>query len=127
MTAHETINQHVAQAAAIPGPVPALRRFRPGVITDWHFGLLALVYVRQSTPQRILDHRESRERQYALVNHAIAVGWPKDRILVIDDDQGLTGTTAEHRSGFHRILAEVTMEHVGLMLDLSISQLSTAE
>ena len=124
MTAHETINQHAAQAAAIPGPVPALRRFRPGLITDWHLGLLAIIYVRQSTPQQILDHRESRERQYALVNHAIALGWPKDRILVIDDDQGLTGTTAEHRSGFHRILAEVTMEHVGLILGIEMSRLA---
>ena len=124
MTAHETINQHAAQAAATPGPVPALRRFRPGLITDWHLGLLAIVYVRQSTPQQIIDHRESRERQYALVNHAIALGWPKDRILVIDDDQGLTGTTAEHRSGFHRILAEVTMEHVGLILGIEMSRLA---
>jgi len=124
VTAHETINQHAAQAAATPGPVPALRRFRPGLITDWHLGLLAIVYVRQSTPQQILDHRESRERQYALVNHAIALGWPKDRILVIDDDQGLTGTTAEHRSGFHRILAEVTMEHVGLILGIEMSRLA---
>ena len=92
-----------------------MRRARPGLITDWHLGLLAIVYIRQSTPQQILDHRESRERQYALVNYAVALGWPRDRVLIIDDDQGLSGKTAENRSGFHRILAEVTMEHVGLI------------
>src|SRR5262249_38283716 len=49
---------------------------------------------------------------------------PVDRILVIDDDQGLTGKTAEHRGGFHRILAEVTMEHVGLILGIEMSRLA---
>ena len=108
----------------MPAQLPALRRVRPGLITDWHLGLLAIVYIRQSTPQQILDHRESRERQYALVNYAVALGWPSDRILIIDDDQGLSGKTAENRSGFHRILAEVTMEHVGLILGIEMSRLA---
>ena len=107
-----------------PSTILAVRRVRPGLITDWHLGLLAMVYIRQSTPQQILDHRESRERQYALVNYALALGWPRDRILIIDDDQGLSGTTAENRSGFHRILAEVTMEHVGLILGIEMSRLA---
>ena len=107
-----------------PSTIPAVRRVRPGLITDWHLGLLAIVYIRQSTPQQILDHRESRERQYALVNYAVALGWPRDRVLIIDDDQGLSGTTAENRSGFHRILAEVTMEHVGLILGIEMSRLA---
>jgi DNA invertase Pin-like site-specific DNA recombinase len=59
-----------------------------------------------------------------LVNLAIALGWPRDRILIIDDDQGLSGKTAENRSGFHRILAEVTMEHVGLILGIEMSRLA---
>jgi DNA invertase Pin-like site-specific DNA recombinase len=108
----------------MPSRIPVLRRVRPGLIADWHLGLLAIVYVRQSSPQQVREHRESRERQYALVNHAIALGWPKDRILVIDDDQGVTGRTAEHRSGFHRIVAEVTMEHVGLILGIDMSRLA---
>src|SRR5271156_7093867 len=116
MSARETIRPLLTatpQSVTIANPFPAVRRVRPGLITDWHLGLLAIVYIRQSSPQQILDHRESRERQYALVNYAIALGWPRDRILIIDDDQGLSGKTAENRSGFHRILAEVTMEHVG--------------
>jgi hypothetical protein len=47
-------------------------------------GLLGIVYVRQSSAQQIRDHRESRERQYALVNLPMALGWPRDRILIID-------------------------------------------
>ena len=127
MSALETISPLLTatpQSVTIANPFPAVRRVRPGLITDWHLGLLAIVYIRQSSPQQILDHRESRERQYALVNYAVALGWPSDRVLVIDDDQGLSGTTAENRSGFHRILAEVTMEHVGLILGIEMSRLA---
>src|SRR5260370_19610386 len=127
MSTRETVRPLPAatpQPATVPTVFPAVRRARPGLITDWHLSLLAIIYIRPSPPQQILDHRESRERQYALVNHGVALGWPSDRILIIDDDQGLTGTTAEDRSGFHRILAEVTMEHVGLILGIEMSRLA---
>jgi DNA invertase Pin-like site-specific DNA recombinase len=127
MSARETVRPlptATPQPMAVHTAIPALRRARPGLITDWHLGLLAIIYIRQSTPQQILDHRESRERQYALFNFAVALGWPGDRILIIDDDQGLSGKTAENRSGFHRILAEVTMEHVGLILGIEMSRLA---
>ena len=80
---------------------------RPTRLEEWHFLRLAIVYVRQSDPQQVLNHLESRERQYALVDLAAALGWPRDRILLIDEDQGITGKTAERRTGFHRLLAEV--------------------
>ena len=127
MSARETIRPlpvATPQPLEMPSTIPAVRRLRPGLITDWHLGLLAIVYIRQSSPQQIVDHRESRERQYALVNYAVALGWPRDRVLVIDDDQGLSGTTAENRSGFHRMLAEITMEHVGLILGIEMSRLA---
>ena len=85
---------------------------------------LAVVYVRQSTPRQVLDHQESRERQYALADQAVALGWPKERVLIIDEDQGRSGKTAENRLGFHRLLAEVTMDHVGLILGLEMSRLA---
>src|SRR5271169_4296331 len=127
MIAPETIRRlpaSIPQAAPMPGMSLAMRRAKPGLITDWHLGLLAIVYIRQSSPQQVLDHRESRERQYALVNYAVALGWPSDRVLTIDDDQGLSGKTAENRSGFHRNLAEVTMEHVGLIVGIEMSRLA---
>ncbi len=127
MSARETIRSlpyATPQPVAMPNMILAARHVRPGLITDWHLGLLAIVYVRQSSPQQIRDHRESRERQYALVNYAVALGWPRDRVLIIDDDQGLSGKEAENRSGFHRILAEVTMEHVGLILGIEMSRLA---
>jgi DNA invertase Pin-like site-specific DNA recombinase len=85
---------------------------------------LAIVYVRQSSAQQVLDHGESRERQYALADYAAALGWPPDRIVVIDEDQGRSARTAAHRPGFQRLLAEVTLDHVGLILGLEISRLS---
>lgn len=98
------------------------RRFT--AINDRHLSRLAIVYVRQSNTQQIFDHQESRERQYALADHAATLGWPRDRILVIDEDQGRSGRTVEQRPGFQRLLAEVTLDHVGIVLGLEISRLS---
>jgi DNA invertase Pin-like site-specific DNA recombinase len=93
-------------------------------ILDLHLVRLAFVYVRQSDPQQVLNHRESRERQYELVELAVALGWPRDHVVIVDDDQGKTARTAVQRSGFHRILAEVTMEHVGLVLGIEMSRIA---
>ena len=68
-----------------------------------------MVYVRQSTPHQVVEHRESKARQYALADHAEALGWPRDRVLLIDEDQGQSGKSAEARAGFQRMLAEVTI------------------
>jgi DNA invertase Pin-like site-specific DNA recombinase len=100
------------------------RVLRPTKIHDQHLDHLAIVYVRQSDPQQVLNHRESRERQYALAETAAAWGWPRDRILIIDDDQGKSGRTADQRDGFQRLLAEVTMEHVGLVLGIEMSRIA---
>ncbi len=95
-----------------------------GLLTDGHRSKLAIVYVRQSTTQQIYDHQESRARQYALADYAASLGWPRERILVIDEDQGCSGRTVEQRPGFQRLLAEVTLDHVGLVLGLELSRLS---
>lgn len=109
-------------AASVPSVPPTARR--SSKILDTHCERLAVVYVRQSSPQQVLHHRESRERQYALVDHAVALGWPRERVLVIDEDQGQSGKATAQRSGFHRLLAEVAMEHIGLILGLEMSRLA---
>src|SRR5580692_7774895 len=91
-------------------------------IQPHHPDRLAVVYVRQSTIQQVAENRESTDRQYALVNRAIELGWSPDRILVIDEDQGKSGATAEGRLGFQRLLAEVGLDHVGLILGLEMSR-----
>jgi len=85
---------------------------------------LAIVYVRQSTQQQVLEHRESTARQYALADRAMALGWPKAAVEVIDEDQGHSGSSVEGRSGFQRLLAEVSADRVGLILGLEMSRLA---
>ena len=97
---------------------------RPSPLDNRHLSRLAIVYIRQSDPQQVLNHIESRERQYALVDLAVALGWPRDRVLLIDEDQGNSGKTADRRTGFHRLLAEVTMDHVGLILGIEMSRMA---
>lgn len=103
---------------------PQSRSVESTKITDGHRAKLAVVYVRQSTPQQVVENRESLARQYALADHARSLGWPTERVLVIDEDLGLSGRTADMRLGFQRLLAEVSMDHVGLVLGLEMSRLS---
>jgi DNA invertase Pin-like site-specific DNA recombinase len=112
-----------------PGPTSTEFASRPVAlrspkIFDLHLDRLAVVYVRQSDPHQVLNHRESRELQYGLVGRAADLGWSGDRVLVIDDDQGQSARTADRRGGFQRLLAEVTMEHVGLILGIEMSRLA---
>lgn len=93
-------------------------------IRDLHLSRLAVVYVRQSSPQQVLENRESRERQYALAQFAQRLGWPEERVVIIDEDQGLSGKAADNRSGFQRLMTEVSLNHVGMVLGLELSRLS---
>ena len=114
-------------APPVPPPPAPQRPYRPlgaAKIQPCHLDRLAIVYIRQSTPQQVLEHRESTERQYALADYAVALGWPAERVLVIDEDQGRSGRSAEGRPGFQHLLAEVTLDHVGLVLGLEMSRLA---
>ena len=91
---------------------------------DYHLQRLAIVYVRQSHPQQVVEHVESTARQYALVDRAVALGWSRDRVVVIDEDQGQSGQSMVTRLGFQRVLAEVSLDHVGLILGLEMSRLA---
>jgi DNA invertase Pin-like site-specific DNA recombinase len=93
-------------------------------ITERHLQKRAVVYVRQSTQQQVLENRESTARQYAMADRAAALGWPSAAVEVIDEDQGHSGSSAEGRSGFQRLLAEVSSDGVGLILGLEMSRLA---
>jgi DNA invertase Pin-like site-specific DNA recombinase len=89
-----------------------------------HLDRVALVYVRQSTPQQVVEHQESTARQYALADRAVLLGWPRARVVVIDDDLGKSGQPADGRPGFQRLLAEVALDHVGVIFGLEMSRLA---
>jgi DNA invertase Pin-like site-specific DNA recombinase len=93
-------------------------------VKDWHLQRKAVVYIRQSTPQQVLENRESADRQYSLVYRAELLGWPADRVEIVDEDQGRSGQSAEGRLGFQYLLAEIGLDHVGLILGLEMSRLA---
>ena len=80
-----------------------------GKVTGAHLARAAFLYVRQSTLRQVLTNTESATRQYALRQRAIALGWPAERIVTIDTDQGQSGASAADREGFQRLVAEVGM------------------
>ncbi|MGZ6308334.1 MAG: recombinase family protein, partial [Ktedonobacterales bacterium] len=90
----------------------------------WHRERLAVVYIRQSTAQQVLVHSESTRLQYGLAQRAEALGWAAARILVIDDDLGKSGVNAASRTGFQRLVSEVSLGHVGLILGVEMSRLA---
>ena len=95
-----------------------------GKIQSSHLKRLAVVYVRQSTLQQVERHQESTRLQYALKDRAIELGWSPAQVLVIDEDLGRSGASAEGRPGFQRLVAEVGLDHIGLVLGIEISRLA---
>ena len=93
-------------------------------ITTAHLSRLAYLYVRQSTLRQVFENTESTHRQYALRERAVALGWPLDRIIVIDSDLGQSGASAADREGFQRLVTEVSLGRVGIVLGLEVSRLA---
>ena len=107
----------------------SLGRYRPWgqsqeKIRAEHRDRAAVVYVRQSSRQQVLEHSESTRLQYALVERAAALGWAQSRVVVIDDDLGVSAATADARAGFARLVTEVTMGRVGIVLGIEMSRLA---
>jgi DNA invertase Pin-like site-specific DNA recombinase len=93
-------------------------------IAATHRERMAYVYVRQSTLWQVSEHQESTERQYRLQERALDLGWPPTAIEVIDEDQGRSGSSAVTRTGFRRLVSEVSLGQVGIVLMLEASRLA---
>jgi DNA invertase Pin-like site-specific DNA recombinase len=89
-----------------------------------HLRRQAIVYIRQSSAHQVRVNRESSSRQYALVERAKAIGWPAKSVEIIDEDQGRSGTSAAHREGFKKLLAEIGAGQVGVVMALEASRLA---
>lgn len=89
-----------------------------------HRARKAYLYIRQSTPRQVVENRESTQRQYALQERAVALGWDRQQIVVIDKDLGQSGTSAADREGFQKLVTEVSMGRVGIVLGLEVSRLA---
>jgi DNA invertase Pin-like site-specific DNA recombinase len=93
-------------------------------VTASHLQRDAYLYVRQSTMRQVIENSESAVRQYDLRGRAVALGWPRERVIVIDVDQGLSGATAADREGFQRLVADVSLKKAGIVLGLECSRLA---
>jgi DNA invertase Pin-like site-specific DNA recombinase len=93
-------------------------------VTASHLKRSAYLYVRQSTVRQVFENPESTQRQYGLRQRAIALGWPPDRVIVIDTDLGQSGATAADRAGFQQLVAEVGLGRAGIVLGLEVSRLA---
>jgi DNA invertase Pin-like site-specific DNA recombinase len=107
---------------AVPGP-----RVLDPKVQSRHLGQQALIYVRQSHPNQVQRHPESARRQYGLVERAAQLGWPREQVVVIDEDQGKSGAgnaATQGRGGFARLVAAVSLGEVGLVLALEVARLA---
>jgi DNA invertase Pin-like site-specific DNA recombinase len=93
-------------------------------ITPDHLRRQALVSIRQSITQQVRSNHESVERHYALVERAVALGWAPEATHTLDEDQGRSGTSALHRPGFKKLLADMSAGQVGIVLALEASRLA---
>jgi len=84
----------------------------------------AFLYVRQSSLRQVFENTESTKRQYALRERAVSLGWPIERVHVIDSDLGLSGAQARDRDGFQSLVTEVALGHAGIVLGLEVSRLA---
>jgi len=93
-------------------------------VTASHLRRDAYLYVRQSTVRQVFENTESTRRQYALRERAVALGWPIERVVVIDSDLGQSGASGVDREGFQRLVGEVGMGRAGIVLGLEVSRLA---
>src|SRR5216117_2347106 len=93
-------------------------------VTQQHLEHDAYLYVRQSTPRQVLENTESTQRQYALRDRAVALGWPLERIHVLDCDLGKSGSQSGGRDGFQKLVSEVALGKAGLVMGLEVSRLA---
>ena len=93
-------------------------------LTTTHRAKLAYIYVRQSSLNQVRQHQESTELQYRLVDRAVGLGWPHERVHVIDEDLGKSGAGSIERHGFQKLIAEIGLGNAGLVVSLDASRLA---
>lgn len=103
---------------------PGLGPGRNQKIEAEHWQRLAYIYVRQSSPKQVRLNRESQYNQYGLIERAEALGWSRERVRVIDADQGRSAVGSDYRDGFQELVAEVSLRHVGIIFGYEVARLA---
>ncbi len=118
---HQRRNRNGETPSAV---LPSLSPLVSSKIDTQHLARLAVIYVRQSSPRQVRENIESTQLQYDLARLAQQYGWPNVRIEIIDDDLGVSGKSLEGRDGFQRLLAEISLQHVGIVMGIEMSRLA---
>jgi DNA invertase Pin-like site-specific DNA recombinase len=95
-----------------------------GKVQTRHRKRQAYLYIRQSSLRQVLENTESTERQYALKQRALALGWGREQLVVVDNDLGQSGASSEEREGFQRLVRDVGMGRAGIVMGLEVSRLA---
>jgi DNA invertase Pin-like site-specific DNA recombinase len=93
-------------------------------VTAGHLARNAYLYVRQATLRQVVETTESTQRQYGLRQRALALGWPAEHIIVLDQDLGQSGASAADRAGFQILVTEIGLGRAGIVLGLEVSRLA---
>ena len=91
-------------------------------ITPVHLQRKAMLYIRQSSPHQVLHHQESRRLQYAMKDRLQLLGWSE--IEAVDEDLGRSANGQVARSGFERLVSEVSLGRVGAVAARELSRLA---
>jgi DNA invertase Pin-like site-specific DNA recombinase len=96
-------------------------------ITEQHYNKPAYVYVRQSTMGQVRHHQESTERQYALRQKAMELGWSEGAIRTLDRDLGRSGAQMTGREDFKTLVSDISLGQVGAVFALEVSRLARSD
>lgn len=88
-----------------------------------HLRRNAYLYIRQSSLKQVVENQESTQRQYALRQRALELGWPADQIVILDEDLGRSAASSD-RAGFQKLVSEVGMGRAGMVMSLEVSRLA---
>lgn len=94
------------------------------LIQPRHLSLLAVIYVRQSSPHQVLNNTESQRLQHAMTRRARELGWREEDILIVDDDTGRSATTTAGRLGFQQLAAQVGLGKIGVIVAYEATRLA---
>lgn len=107
-----------------PNPTAEVHLTQHPKISYDHLERLACIYIRQSTMKQVARNQGSQDYQYRLQQRAQSLGWPQDRIRVIDQDLGVSGREATARAGFQVLVADVSLGQVGIIFGYEVSRLA---
>jgi len=94
------------------------------VVHPHHLSRKAVIYIRQSTGHQVLTNTESQQLQHAMREHARQLGWPEERIEVVETDLGRSAQSTQRRDGYKTLLADVALGQVGIVLSYESTRLS---